>query len=285
MLLVGDVVGKPGRQIVLKAIPGLRIEEQLDFVVVNAENVAGGSGLTPAIYQELIGAGVDCITMGDHIYRRREIYAVLATEPRIVKPANYPESAPGREFTVVRAANGDRVAVVSLLGRVFMPPVDCPFQAIDRVLGRLPGDIRLVLVDFHAEATSDKQLMGRYLDGRVTAVLGTHTHVPTADECILPEGTAFQCDVGMTGPHDGILGRCYERVIETARTFRPTHYDVASDDIRLQGTLVEAVAATGKATSVRRIVIDEAHAARLAMVAEKQHQARFHPRTGDTARQ
>ncbi len=278
MLLVGDVVGKPGRQIVLKAIPGLRIEEQLDFVAVNAENVAGGSGLTPDIYHELIGAGVDCITMGDHIYRRREIYSVLATEPRIVKPANYPESAPGREFTVLRAANGDRVAVVSLLGRVFMPPVDCPFQAIDRVLGRLPGDIRLVLVDLHAEATSDKQLMGRYLDGRVTAVLGTHTHVPTADEQILPEGTAFQCDVGMTGPHDSILGRRYDRVLETTRTFRPTHYDVASDDVRLHGTLVEAVAATGKATSIRRIMIDEAGAARLAMAAEKHRQSRLQPR-------
>ncbi len=184
----------------------------------------------------------------------------------------------------MRAVNGDRVAVVSLLGRVFMPPVDCPFQAIDRVLSRLPGDIRLVLVDLHAEATSDKQLMGRYLDGRVTAVLGTHTHVPTADERILPEGTAFQCDVGMTGPHDSILGRRFERVLETTRTFRPTHYDVASDDVRLHGTLVEAVAATGKATSIRRITIDETEAVRLATVAQKHRQSRLPPRAGDPAK-
>ena len=171
ILLIGDIVGKPGRQIVLRAVPGLKIAEKLDLVVANAENAAGGSGLTPEIFQELTAGGVDCITMGDHIYRRREIYAVLDHDARIVKPANYPPEAPGRTFTVLHTASQVPVAVFNLLGRVFMPPVDCPFQAADRVLASLPADVRVILVDFHAEATSDKQLMGRILDGRVSAAL------------------------------------------------------------------------------------------------------------------
>ena len=245
---------------VTRAAAGLRVEEQLDLIVANAENAAGGSGLTPAIYYELISAGVDCVTLGDHIYRRREIYPVLKTETRIVKPANYPGEAPGREYAVVRTRTNLRVAVFNLLGRVFMPPVDCFFRAADRVLGELPQDVRLILVDFHAEATSDKQVLGRYLDGRVTAVLGTHTHVPTADEQILPGGTAFQCDVGMTGPHDSILGRRTDRVMETMRTFKPSQFEVAGGDVRLHGTIVEADPESGKAKSIRRLVVDQATA-------------------------
>jgi metallophosphoesterase (TIGR00282 family) len=264
LLLIGDIVGKPGRQIISRALAGLRVEEGLDFIIGNAENAAGGSGLTPAIYHELIAAGLDCITLGDHIYRRREIYDVLENEARIVKPANYPEEAPGRDHAIVTARSGEPVAVVSLLGRVFMPPVDCPFHAVDRVLAKIPAEVKLIVVDLHAEATSDKQLLGRYLDGRVTAVLGTHTHVPTADERILPRGTAFQCDVGMTGPCDSVLGRIYERVLETTRTFRPTHYEVATGDIRIHGTVVDADPATGQATAIRRLVVDEAAANRLA---------------------
>lgn len=251
-------------------MPGLRIEEKLDFVIANAENAAGGSGLTPAIYHELITSGVDCITLGDHAFRRREIFPVLDGEVRIVRPANYPERAPGKEFTVVRARNGERVAVFTVLGRVFMPPIDCPFQASDRVLARIPADVKLIMVDFHAEATSDKQVMGRHLDGRVTAVLGTHTHVATADECLLPNGTAFQCDVGMTGPHESILGRRIDRVLETTRTFRPTHFEVASNDLRINGTIVDADPATGRALSIRRITVKESDAERLAALAEKQ---------------
>ena len=155
------------------------------------------------------------------------------------------------------------MAVFTLLGRVFMPPIDCPFNAADRVLAALPADVRVILVDFHAEATSDKQLMGRHLDGRVSAVLGTHTHVPTADETILPGGTAFQCDVGMTGPHESILGRRIDRVMETTRTFRPTHYEVATGDVRLNGSIVDVDPQTGRATAIRRICIDEAAAKRL----------------------
>ena len=239
ILLIGDIVGKPGCRIVTQAVPWLRKRESLDLVVVNAENAADGSGITPSIHQKLIQAGVDCITLGDHIYRRAEIISVLSAERNVVKPANYPEAAPGRNWTVVTAANGVPVAVFSLLGRVYMRPVDCPFAAADRVLHELPPDVRVRMVDVHAEATSDKQLLGRYLDGRVTAVLGTHTHVPTADEQLLPNGTAFQCDVGMAGPHASILGRKIERVLETTISFRPTAFQVATEDVRLCGTVVD----------------------------------------------
>ncbi len=264
ILLIGDIVGRPGRQVCTLAVRGLRIEQQIDLVVANAENASGGSGLTPAIYRELLAAGIDGITLGDHVYKRREIFPVLESERRIVRPANFPPDAPGHDVAILRAASGVCVAVFSLLGRVFMPPVDCPLRAADRVLAALPPEVRLVLLDFHAEATSDKQLVGRYLDGRVTAVLGTHTHVATADEQLLPGGTAFQCDVGMTGPHESIIGRRIDRVLETARTFRPTHFEVASGDVRLHATLVEADPQSGRATAIRRIAVDQAEADRLA---------------------
>jgi metallophosphoesterase (TIGR00282 family) len=235
----------------------LRAAEQIDFVVANGENAAGGTGLTPENFRELTRRGVDCITLGDHIYRRREIVKILESEPNIVKPANYPRTAPGRDWTVVKATSGTPVAVISLLGRVFMRPVDCPWEAVDRVLAEIPSDVRLIVVDFHAEATSDMQLMGRHLDGRVTSVLGTHTHVPTADEQILPGGTAFQCDIGMTGPYDSILGRRVDRVLATTRTFLPSHFDVAAGDVRLMATLVEADPASGRATAVRRVCVRE----------------------------
>lgn len=268
--MIGDIVGRPGRQICQQAVRGLRIEEELDLVVANAENTAGGSGLTPAFYHDLIGAGIDGLTMGDHVYRRREIFGILEQERRIVRPANYPSTAPGRDVMILRARNQASVAVLIVQGRVFMPPVDCPFTAAERVIGALPADVKVILVDFHAEATSDKQLMGRLLDGRVSAVLGTHTHVATADEQILPFGTAFQCDVGMTGPMQSILGRRIDRVMETTRTFRPTHYEVAGDDPRIHGTIVEIDAATGRAQGIRRIVVDQAAATRLAGLVAKE---------------
>ena len=269
ILLIGDIVGKPGRQIVVKTVAGLKVREKLDFVVVNAENIAGGSGITPAIYHELLSAGVDCITMGDHVYRRREIFSILQTEARIVKPANYPEEAPGAELAVHRAADGTRVGVFSLLGRVFMQPVDSPFAAADRILRRFPRDIRVILLDFHAEATSDMQLMGRHLDGRVSAVLGTHTHVPTADEQILPGGTAFQCDVGMTGPCESILGRRIDRVLKTTLTSHPTHFEVATGDVRIHGTMVDVDPTTGKATGIRRLVVKQDEAVKLGALARR----------------
>ena len=260
ILLIGDIIGKPGRQIIVRALPGLIAREGLDFVIGNGENAAGGSGITPSIYQELIAAGVDVITLGDHIYRRSEIESILRNKPNIVKPANFPPEAPGHDVAVVTAKNGVRVAVLSLLGRVFMRPVDCPFKAADRVLAALEPDVLVRIVDFHAEATSDKQLLGRYLDGRVSAVLGTHTHVPTADEQIFPGGTAFQCDVGMTGPYESILGRQIARVMETTLTFNPTHFEVATGDVRLSGSIVDIDPATGRATAIRRLMLRAAEA-------------------------
>jgi metallophosphoesterase (TIGR00282 family) len=263
ILLIGDIVGKPGRKIVSRAVPGLRLRESIDLVIANGENSADGSGITPAIYRALLKSGVDCVTLGDHIYRRQEIESTLREEANIVKPANYPAEAPGHDHAVLTTSRGVRVAVISLLGRIFMRPVDCPFKAADRVLARLDDDVRVRIVDFHAEATSDKQLLGRYLDGRVSAVLGTHTHVPTADETIFLGGTAFQCDVGMTGPYDSILGRRFDRVLKTTITFEPTHFDVADADVRLCGTLVEIEETTGRATAIRRVRVDESEAIEL----------------------
>jgi 2',3'-cyclic-nucleotide 2'-phosphodiesterase len=263
ILFIGDIVGKPGREIVERAVAGLVREEGLDLVVANAENSAGGSGLTPAIYRELIRAGVDAITLGDHAYRRRDIYKVLEGEDNIVKPANLPPESVGRNWAVVTARNGERVGILCVLGQLFMKPVDSPWHVADRVLGELPSDVRVRLVDFHAEATSEMQLMGRHLDGRVSAVLGTHTHVPTADECILPAGTAFQCDVGMTGPFESIIGRRIDRVLETTLTGLPTEFDVATKDVRLCGTIVDVDPATGRATAVRRLCVTEADLPRL----------------------
>lgn len=253
VLHIGDIVGKPGRDIVTRSLATIRERFQLDLVIANAENVAGGSGITPANYQELRQAGIDCITLGDHIYRRREIYSVLESDEPIVKPANYPPDAPGKTWVTVKASNGVEVAVFSLMGRVFMKPVDCPFAAADRVLAEIPDAIRVRWVDFHAEATSDKQLMGRFLQGRVTAVLGTHTHVPTADEQLLDGKTAFQCDLGMTGPHESILGRRIDRVLETTTTFRPTAFDVASKDQRINGAIVTVDDESGHATGIERV--------------------------------
>jgi hypothetical protein len=264
LLFIGDIVGKPGRQICTQALAGLRREQEIDLIVANAENAAGGSGLTPPIFQELLAAGIDGITLGDHVYKRREIIPILENDGRIVRPANYSPEAPGAEVVILTARNGVRAAIFALLGRVFMQPVDCPFHAANRILAALPADVRVILLDFHAEATSDKQIMGRHLDGRVTAVLGTHTHVPTADEQILPGGTAFQCDVGMTGPYDSILGRRIDRVIETTLTHRPTPFDVADKDVRLSGSIVDFDPQSGRATAIRRLMIDEAEAQRLA---------------------
>ena len=252
-LFLGDIVGAPGVAAVRKLLPGIRKSEGLSFVVANAENATNGSGLSPKDYRQLRAAGIDSITLGDHIYKKQEIAEVMANplEP-IGKPANFPAEAPGRDH-VAFTVNGVSVVVISLLGRTYMRPVDCPFAAVDHVLASLPARPRVVLVDIHAEATADKYLMAHHLKGRVTAVLGTHTHVPTADEQILPGGTAFQCDVGMCGPYDSILGRRIDRVLSTAITFIPSSFDVATNDVRLSGTIVDADPATGAATGIRRL--------------------------------
>jgi 2',3'-cyclic-nucleotide 2'-phosphodiesterase len=255
LLFIGDIVGSPGREIVCRAVPELITKHRLDVVIANAENAAGGSGLTPQIYKQLIAAGVDAITLGDHVFRRKEIFSILDSGDNIVRPANLPSEAHGREWTVVTARDGMQVGVCCLLGQLFMKPIDSPWRAADRILAAMPTEVKVRFVDFHVEATSEAQLMGRYLDGRVSAVLGTHTHVATADECVLAGGTAFQCDVGMTGPHDGILGRRTDRVMETMLTANPTQFDVAEGDVRLNGAIVDIDPDTGLATNIERLCV------------------------------
>jgi metallophosphoesterase (TIGR00282 family) len=263
ILFLGDIVGHPGVAFVKRALPLLVAREQIDLVVANAENASGGSGLTPSTYRQLRQAGIDLVTMGDHLYKKQEIIPTLTSDDRICKPANFPADAPGREFVLAPARDGTVVAAFCLLGRTFMRPVDCPFQAADRVLRALEGRARCVLLDMHAEATADKYLMAHHLKGRVSAVLGTHTHVPTADEQVLG-GTAFISDVGMCGPYDSILGRRVDRVLYTAVTFIPSAFDVATGDPRLAGAVVEVEAATGRASAIRRVMIDERALAELA---------------------
>jgi len=263
ILFVGDIVGTPGVSFVRRALPLLIAHESLDLVIANAENAVSGSGLTPSIYHKLRNAGVDLVTLGDHIYKKQEIIGTLQKDERVCKPANFPPDAPGREFILSPARDGTPVAAFCLLGRTFMRAVDCPFRAADRVLEALQGQTRCVIVDMHAEATADKYLMGHYLKGRVSAVLGTHTHVPTADEQLLPGGTAFISDVGMTGPYDSILGRRIDRVLGTTVTFVPSSFEVATGDPRLGGAVVDIDAATGQATAIRRLMLDEAGLAAL----------------------
>ncbi len=258
VLFIGDIVGLPGVTFVRRALPVLRVREGLDLVIANAENAANGSGLTPNLYRRLREAGVDLVTLGDHVYKKAEIIATLEKDEHICKPANFPPDAPGRTFAVATARDGTAAAVMCLLGRTFMRPVDCPFRAADRVLAALTEQTRCIVVDIHAEATADKYLLGHYLKGRVSAVLGTHTHVPTADEQILTGGTAFISDVGMTGPYDSILGRRIDRVLPTTLTFVPSAFEVATNDPRLAGVIVDIDPATGQSSAIRRVMVTEA---------------------------
>ena len=264
ILFIGDIVGQPGVAFVQRAVPALVAAEKIDLVIANAENAAqGGLGVTPGIYKQIRDAGVDLVTLGDHIYKKADIAKVLEKDDRVCKPANFPPDAPGKEYAIATAKDGTAVAVLALLGRTFMRPCDCPFRAADRVLAELAGKAQCVVVDMHAEATADKYLMAHYLKGRVAAVLGSHTHVQTADEQIFPEGTAFICDVGMTGPYDSILGRRVDRVLSTTVTFVPSAFDVATGDPRLGGAIVDVDSATGKATAIRRVMLNEAQLAKM----------------------
>ncbi len=262
ILMIGDVVGRSGRVVLEKQLFRLREREKLDFIIANVENATGGSGLNIQNYNELKHCGIDCMTLGDHAFRRKEIFPVMETTNDILRPGNYPRSAPGKGFTFYEIPGNSehsplRLAVICLVGRVFMSPVNCPFEVADEILAKIPEDVHVRMVDFHAEATSEMQLLGRYLDGKVSAVLGTHTHVATADETILPGGTAFQCDVGMTGPFESIIGRQIDCVLETTRTFRPNSFEIATNDCRINGTIVEVDTLTGKAIAIHRIVVRE----------------------------
>lgn len=263
ILFIGDVVGSPGRKIIGQALPRLIHRWGLDLVVCNAENAAGGSGLTAATFEDLVEAGVDVFTLGDHAFRKDEVFALFERTDRLCRPANFPREAPGPELVLAQAREGSVIAVFTVLGRTFMKPADCPFRAADRVLERIGGATRVIIADLHAEATSDKQLLGRYLDGRVSAALGTHTHVPTADEQILPKGTAYQTDVGMAGPYDSIIGRRFDKVLAVTLTGIPHHFDVASGDPRLCGALVEIDPQSGQALAIRRVAVNQDEARKL----------------------
>ncbi len=254
LLCVGDVVGSPGRRVLAEALPELKASHDLDCTIVNAENIASGSGMTPALYRKVVGYGVDLITMGDHIYRRKEIIPILDQAENIVRPINFPPGAPGKEFALYTTEAGSRVAVVSVIGRLFMNvQADCPFRAMDRVLKLIPSDVKIIIVDMHAEATSEKIAMGWHLDGRASLLFGTHTHVSTGDERILPNGTAYITDLGMTGPYDSVLGRMKDRVLSAFITGVPTPFHVADGDPRLCGVVVEVDPDTGKASSIERV--------------------------------
>jgi 2',3'-cyclic-nucleotide 2'-phosphodiesterase len=256
LLFVGDIVGSPGRHAVESLLPGLVERHEPDFVVVNGENSAGGLGITRKIALGLYRIGVDAITLGNHAYRHTEVYGFLDEDERIVRPANYPKGNPGRGHTVVEK-DGVRLAVVNLSGTVFLDAARSPFAEIDAILAELRGKADHVLVDFHGEATSEKVAMGWYLDGRVTACVGTHTHVPTADARVLPGGTAYITDVGMTGARGGVIGVVKELAVRRFTTMMPVKFDTATDDPWLDGVLIEA-GDDGRATSIEQLLVPDA---------------------------
>ena len=256
VLALGDVVGRPGRQILAAKLPALIKQRMIDLVVCNAENVAGGSGITANLFHKLRSYGVDVITLGDHIYKRIDIVPTLQGSERVVRPANLSAQAAGRPFTVVPTNTGVNVAVFSVLGRIFVNlPADDPFAAVDRVLRDIPENVRVCICDVHAEATSEKVALGHWMDGRVSFVFGTHTHIPTADAKLLPGGSAYITDVGMCGPYDSVLGRRKDRVLKYMTTNMPNPFDVATGDVRLCGALAEIDEQTGRAVSIERIEV------------------------------
>lgn len=253
VLFVGDVVGRPGRRAVAQWLPALRRELRADFVIANGENSAGGFGVTPETFKDLIDAGADVVTGGNHIWHTREAPVLLDAEPRLLRPANYPAGAPGRGAGVFAAAGGVRVGVLNLEGRAFMQPLLSPFEFGRDEADQLRAETRVIVVDMHAEATSEKAALAWHLDGRVSAVIGTHTHVQTADERVLPGGTAFITDAGMTGPRDSIIGMSRETVLPRFLTLLPARFEVAAGPAQLNGVLVEIDADNGRARAIRRV--------------------------------
>jgi len=255
ILFVGDVVGKPGRQAILDWLPDLKAQHAADFVVVNAENAAGGVGITPEIAEMLFReAGIDIITLGNHAWGKREVYPYLDSQPRILRPANYPPGTPGRGYGLFPCPAG-LIGIVALQGRTFMDPVDDPFRAADAILEALLPKTRLVFIDFHAEATSEKQAFGWYVDGRASAVIGTHTHVQTADERILPSGTAYLTDVGMTGPINSVIGMRHDVILTKFTTLLPARFEVAEGETQLCAALVDVDPVTGQAAAIQRLQV------------------------------
>ncbi|MCK4385472.1 MAG: TIGR00282 family metallophosphoesterase [candidate division Zixibacteria bacterium] len=256
ILLIADVVGKPGRWAVSQILPELKKSHQIDFTIANVENAAGGFGLTKEIAQKIRHYGVDCLTSGNHIWDRKDILPYLNESLRILRPANYPPSAPGIGAAIFDLENDFKIGVMNIQGRVYIKEIDCPFRIADKEIERIKEKTKIIIVDLHAEATSEKIALGWYLDGRVSAVLGTHTHVQTADEIILPRGTAYITDAGMTGAHDSVIGMAKEDAIARFLTQIPRRFTVAKNDIKLCGALVKIDPDSGKALSIERIKID-----------------------------
>src|SRR6202045_5191225 len=256
VLFLGDVVGEPGRNAVIARLPELREQHRLDFIVVNGENAAGGRGITGKITIDLLRAGVSVVTTGDHVWDQKEIPSFINTEPRLLRPMNYPEGAPGSGFIVLETAKG-KVGVINVQCRTFMQPIlENPFRAMDETVAKIREETRSIIVDVHGETTSEKIAMGRFLDGKVSAVIGTHTHVQTADEQILPGGTAFLCDAGMCGPVNSILGRAIEPIVQRFISNLPASFPVAAGEVWLRGALVEIDESSGRALRITRV--DEA---------------------------
>ncbi len=255
LLFIGDIFASPGRKIVADNFEKLCQHEQIDFAIANAENSAGGFGITPSIADDLLALGIDVLTTGNHIWDKREIYEYLNTTERVLRPANYPTDTPGRGLTLLKARNGVAVAVMNLQGRAHMIPVDDPFRKADELIATLPKDVRVRFVDFHAEATSEKVAMGWHLDGRVSAMIGTHTHIPTADERVLPGGMAYLTDSGMTGPYNSIIGVEKEPVLRKFMTSMPVRMEAAKEMVELRGAVVTVDPATGKAKKIKRITL------------------------------
>lgn len=259
ILAIGDIVGRPGRQVVCDKLPAFVREKKINLVIANAENIAGGSGITPNLFHKIRSYGIDVVTLGDHAFRRSEIGPTLQSSERIVRCANMPAGAPGKPFVVVTSNEGVQVAVFAVMGRIYMNlPADDPFAAADRVMASIPRDVKVRVCDAHAEATSEKIALGWHLDGRASFVFGTHTHVPTADAKVTSLGTALISDVGMTGPYDSVLGRRRDRVLSYMTTAQPAPFDVATGDVRMCGAIAEIDTQTGKAISIERVEVQGA---------------------------
>jgi metallophosphoesterase (TIGR00282 family) len=253
ILFVGDIFGKPGREIARRAIPALVDQRGIDFVIANVENCAAGFGVTGDLAEAILSYGVDVMTSGNHVWDKKEVLEYIPRQPKLLRPANFPAGVPGRGSYLGRTRSGGLVGVINLMGRVFMTPIDDPFAVALREIEALRAKTRVIVVDFHAEATSEKIAMGWHLDGRVTAVVGTHTHVQTADERILPKGTAYQTDAGMTGPHDSIIGVDIETALGRFLNAMPVRFEAATGPARLNAVELTADAATGKATRIERL--------------------------------
>lgn len=252
ILFIGDVVGRPGREILRQQLHHIQEEHQIDFTIANGENASGGKGINQRVFNEISNYGVDVVTMGNHVWDKKEVLNLIEQENRIIRPANYPPGAPGKGWNIYHVNKNHQIAVVNLSGRVYLSPLDCPFQAIDKILSQLSSITSTIIVDFHAEATSEKQAMGWYLDGRVSAVLGTHTHIQTADARILNRHTAYITDVGMTGPRDSVLGVDKELVIKKFITQMPVRFEIAGGDIQINAVIID-IDEAGRATGIKPI--------------------------------